>query len=307
MNGAKARRGMVLFTVLWAIAFCSVLAMAASMTFRGLAGIMTIDREREQAAALLSAGLEAGAGIAGALGDAPLTERETRITLSTGSVRVHLSDEGGRIDVGKAPIEVLASLLRYVGAEDDDAETVSRGIIDQRLAEQRLASDGEPKQRTPAAKPDSASTAAAATSFTDIRQIATVPGMRPEWMSAMVPLITVYGSDTINPLTAPVAVIRALPNFDETRLEALLDARRSPLADSERLSFLLGPAQKYLKAQPKHVIGVDIVASTANGYKAAAQAFIVLLPDDKQPYRVLAWNPAVPAIRTNLQLAWGSR
>src|SRR5579864_4767002 len=103
MNDGDARRGMILFAVLWAVAFCEVLAIATSMTFRGLAGVVALDRDRGQADALLNAGLEAAAGIVASVGDAPLIERETTIPLSTGSVRVRVTDEGGRIDVGKAP------------------------------------------------------------------------------------------------------------------------------------------------------------------------------------------------------------
>jgi general secretion pathway protein K len=288
---------MVLVPVLWAIAFCSILAMAASTTFRGLTGIIAIDRDREQADALMSAGLEVAAGIVANMKDAPLTERGTTLTLSTGSVRIEVSDEGGRIDIGKAPAELLASLLRYVGADDDDADIVSRRIVEQRAPEQKAAPNEAGKPRTPAASPVPAAEAAASPpAFTDIRQLARIPGMRPEWITAMAPLITVYGSDTVNPLTAPIAVIRALPFFDEARLDSFLDMRSGTLVDAERLAFVLGPAQKYLKVGPRRVVAVDLVAGTADGYTAAAKAFIVLLSGDKQPYRVLAWNP-VPRLR----------
>jgi hypothetical protein len=134
-----------------------------------------------------------------------------------------------------------------------------------------------------------------------------VTGMRAEWMTAMAPLITVYGSDTVNPFTAPVAVIRALPLFDEARLDAFLNMRRAPLADPERLAFVLGPAQKYLKAQATQVVSVQLRANTTDGYATAAQAFIVLLPDDKQPYRVLAWNPQPQLPRTGTFMSLGMR
>ncbi|WP_253709509.1 type II secretion system protein GspK [Bradyrhizobium sp. WD16] len=288
---------MVLFTVLWAIAFCSTLVMATSTTFRGLAGIVVIDRDRVQADALLSAGLEVAASMAGAIGDTPLTERGTTVALSTGSVVVRVSDEGGRIDIGKAPVDLLASLLRYVGAEDDDAEIVSREVVMQRGSDQRARPNDAAKLQAPPAKPVTSDPPAPLAVFTDVRQLAGVPGMRPEWIEAMAPLVTVYGSDTVNPLTAPVAVLRALPFFEEARLDTFLDMRSAPVVDPERLAFLLGPAQKYLKVQQRQVVAVDLVASTSDGYTAAAKAFIVLLTDDKQPYRVLAWNPTSSLVR----------
>ena len=53
------RRGVVLVTVLWLIALLSALAMAASVNFRGFAGVVALDRKRVQAEALLTGGLEA--------------------------------------------------------------------------------------------------------------------------------------------------------------------------------------------------------------------------------------------------------
>ncbi|TDM75473.1 hypothetical protein CEE96_12685, partial [Lactobacillus crispatus] len=116
------------------------------------------------------------------------------------------------------------------------------------------------------AKPDQPAATPAAAPFTDIGQIAGIPGMQPQWMAAMAPLITVFGGDGVDPLTAPVAVLRALPSFDAERLDTFLDMRSSPLVDPERLSFLLGPAQKYLKAPQTHVVAVNLVAGTTGGY-----------------------------------------
>src|SRR3984893_19472348 len=109
------RRGAVLVAVLWLIALLSALAMAASITFRGFAAVMALDRDRVQADALLTAGVEAAAHTIDALGDTPLDRMDVNVVLSHGSVRAHLSDEGGRIDIGKAPVEVLAALFRSVG------------------------------------------------------------------------------------------------------------------------------------------------------------------------------------------------
>ena len=57
------RRGMVLVAALWSIALLSAQAMAASVTFRGFADVMVVERDRLQADALLTAGLETAAGI----------------------------------------------------------------------------------------------------------------------------------------------------------------------------------------------------------------------------------------------------
>src|SRR5438552_14103539 len=116
MKRSDPRSGMILVTVLWSIALLSALAMAASVTFRGFAGVMAVERDRVQADALLSAGIETAASIIDTLGDAPLIDIETRVNLATGSARLRLNDEGGRIDIGKAPVALLVALLKSVGA-----------------------------------------------------------------------------------------------------------------------------------------------------------------------------------------------
>ena len=125
------------------------------------------------------------------LESAPLKELEITVTLSTGSVRAHLDDEGGRIDIGKAPVEVIAALLRSVGAPPAAADGIARRVIELR-APSKPASGG--------ARP------ATEQVFTDVRQLGQVPGIRPEWLAAIVPLATVYGSESVNPLTPPMPI-----------------------------------------------------------------------------------------------------
>ena len=115
--------------------------------------------------------------------------------------------------------------------------------------------------------------------------------MEPAWITAIAPLTTVFGDQTINPLTAPPGVIAALPGVDAQRVAAFLRARRSSPSDADRLVRILGPAQQYLAVKPQRVASVDLAAELANGYATTAHAVIVVLPQDSQPYRVLVWTP----------------
>jgi general secretion pathway protein K len=304
------RRGMVLLTVLWAIALLATLAMAAAVSFRGFAGVASVGRDRVQGDALLTAGLEMAAGAVAALGDQPLTEREIAIDLSTGTVRARFSDEGGRIDIGKAPSAVLASLLRFAGAPEQQAQAVAQQIVRWRrdaiqaaaAASQASATGGQPAPTTgqPAATTGQPGANAAdpqneppekGQPFADLREVLQVPGMTPQWLAAMAPLATVFGSDTVNPLTAPAAVIAALPGVNRVQLESFLAIRRSFPTDADRLAATLGRASTYLQVKPQRVASVELTAALVDGYAAAARAVIVLLPQDSQPYRVLVWKP----------------
>ena len=289
MRFGDPRRGVILVTVLWSIALLSALAMAAAVTFRGFAGVMAVERDRLQGDALLSAGLETAAGIIDGLGEAPLMEIETTVKLATGSARMRLNDEGGRVDIGKAPAIVLAALLRSVGAPEAVANDVAQRVVDRRYPDNaarpgpvRRSANGAtriPRARMP---------------FSDVGQLRLIPGMTPEWLSAIEPLTTVFGSDTINPLTAPPSVIAALPGVERGQVDAFLKMRRSFPADADRLARAVGGAQQYLVVKPQRVASVELMGELNDGYAVAARAVIVVLPQDTEPYRVLIWTPVSP-------------
>jgi hypothetical protein len=120
--------------------------------------------------------------------------------------------------------------------------------------------------------------------------------MMPEWLAAIEPLTTVFGGETVNPLTAPRGVITALPGVDKGQVDAFLRERRSFPADVDRLVRTVGAAQQYLAVKPPRVASIELMAELANGYAVAARSVIVILPQDSQPYRVLVWTP-VPSPR----------
>jgi general secretion pathway protein K len=283
MRADDSRRGMVLVIVLWTIALLAVLAMAASTTFRGFAGIVAIDRDRTRADALLTAGLEMAADLLPSSDDNAANDIETAVHLSTGTVQAHLSDEGGRIDIAKAPVEVLVSLLRFIGARD--AQDIARSIIDWR---DPAAASRRSGVASTAVQGGDKLTAAP---FTDVRMLALIPGMTAGRVAALVPLTTVFGRETVNPMTASADVLAALPGMNPERAAAILDTRRRFPTDPGRLAGFLGPAQKYLLVKPRQVVAVDLVAKLTDGFGAAAHAVITRLPDDSEPYRVLAWSP----------------
>ena len=284
MNEGGRSSGAILVAVLWTMVLLSGLAMAASTTFRTFVGVMSVHRDRLKADALFTAGLEIAAGVIGRLDETPLRDLESRLALPGGTVHVRLSDEGGRIDAGKAPVELLASLFRSLGARDADG--IARRISAWRTPEgqddsqPRGTSSEEPQQPPEVEWP-----------FGDVRQLARIPGVPPEVVAAAAPLLTVYGNATVNPLTAPAEVIAALPGIDPSRLRSFLEIRRRFPADSARLQAALAPAQPYIAASPPKAASVHLTATLEDGFVAAASAVVVVFPTDREPYRILSWKP----------------
>jgi general secretion pathway protein K len=131
--------------------------------------------------------------------------------------------------------------------------------------------------------------------FTDVHQLASVPGMRSDWVNAAVPLTTVFGNATVNPLTAPPDVLAAMPGMSEISMRTILDARRFS-TDSTRILQSIGPAQNNFKVRPRGAISVSLLARLKDGYTAGADAVFVILPGDREPYRVLAWTPSITSV-----------
>jgi general secretion pathway protein K len=341
----RARRGVVLVTVLWSIVLLSTLAMATALTFRGFAGIMGVNRDRLKADGLLTAGLEVAAGMAAGRAKTPIYDVETSIALPTGTVAIRLDDEGGRIDVGRAPADVLAALFGSIGVPD--AQALAQQIVEWRKPDTPAPAPPKPGAAPPAkpnvsqqaddddeddpndtddnddepvaTNPGNAANANAAnanaananganagapqppplgspSTLSSVAQLLQVPGMRPEWVKAMAPLVTVFGNDTVNPLTAPPAVLALLPGIGRRQLAAFLDARRQPI-DPKQLVGMLDAKQAHLAAKPQQAISVHLRAALADGYAVEANAVIVCLKGDREPYRVLAWTPTPPPLR----------
>jgi general secretion pathway protein K len=281
----------ILVTVLWSIALLSTLVMATSVTFRGFVGIVTVDRDRLKADGLLTAGLEVAAGLASSADQIPLYDLESTVTLASGTVRFRIDDEGGRIDIGKAPADFLAALLVSVGAPWPQANSVAQSIV------RRRDGDDTPTNTAPAnASAADQTMRSGNVLFANVGQIAEIPGMHPDWVAAIRPLTTIFGAETVNPLTASPGVIASIPGVDQTRLQAFLAARRSSPNDADRLGAILGDGQRYVSPRPQQVAAVQIAAVMADGFTTAAHAVIVLMPQDRQPYRVLVWRPVSASV-----------
>ena len=311
MTRLNGKNGVVLVVALWAIVLLSALAMAASTTFREFVGVISVSQDRMKAEALLSAGLTAAASIVEAVGDGrPLNNREFDVRLATGSAHVRLSDETGRININKAPAAMLSALFQYVGA--DDADALAASISAWRLHDQASASPeaATPPQAAvppavgpttdPASQPNSEvqSGPSAPPSFTDVRQLLQIPGMSEDMLTAIAPLITVFGDEKINALAATPEVLAATPGMTHAQIDTLLAARLHSPVNSDGIAAILGSAGNYIESKERPVALVEITARLADGYAESARATITVVPNDKLSYRVLAWSPAsTPSLR----------
>jgi general secretion pathway protein K len=311
MARSNGRNGVVLVLALWAIVLLSALAMATSTTFREFGAVISASQDRMRAEALLSAGLAAAASVFEEVGDQqPLAAREFDLRLATGSAHVRLSDETGRVNINKASAKVLSALLQYVGA--DNADALAASISAWRLRDQASAGSqaATPPQAAvppaigpttdPAAQPSSQAQSgpSAPPSFTDVRQLLQIPGMSEDILTAIAPLITVFGDDKINALAATPEVLAAMPGMTHAQIDALLEARLHSPVSSDGIAAILASAADYIESKERPIALVEISARLADGYAESVRATITVVPNDKLSYRVLAWSPSsTPPLR----------
>jgi general secretion pathway protein K len=269
MTNETCRRGVALVAVLWSIALLSALVLATSVTFRGFAAIMMLDQYRIQGDSLLSAGLEAAASVLNQLEGQALGDRSLSVTLSTGSVQLRISDEGGRVDLGKAPPTVIAALFQSIGFSAPAARETARRVGDQRRSANAAGSNNSLESN-----------------FVDPIELLNRTGVSPRWHAALDALVSVYGSETVNPMTAPRGVIAALPGVDPAIADAFMRRRAAVPNDVTGLVSLLGPAKQFVAVAPQRIARVEMIARVAR-YTKEARAVIAVLPQDTEPYRVL--------------------
>jgi general secretion pathway protein K len=116
--------------------------------------------------------------------------------------------------------------------------------------------------------------------------------MSEDVLNAIAPLVTVFGEDKVNALTASPEVLLALPGMTQEQVDSLLDVRQHSPIQRDKFSSILGQAANYVLLEARPVARVEITARLIDGYAEAARATIVVVPKDKAPYRILAWTPA---------------
>jgi len=242
--------------------------------------------ERLQAQALATSGLELAAY---RLTEIP-NQRPSlgRFSFRQGSaaVTVVFSAENGRIDLNFAPKEILAGLFSGLGAAADTALFFADRIIAWRKPLASGASDPEASvyQESgliygPRHGP-----------FQSVDELGLVPGMPIQFVDRALPYLTVYsGRGEVNVLSAPPAVLAALPGLTPDRLQMLV-TERSGAVPQDVMRAQLGLAANYITLQPTAANHVIVDMQFRSRRRVRAEAVIFVLDKDSEPYRVLSWR-----------------
>ncbi|MGA2637529.1 general secretion pathway protein GspK [Methylocella sp.] len=285
-RGEFAERGFIIVAVLWILMALAALASAFALYASNSAVAARLSSDRLQADALISAGLELTAlRLFDRSDDDPRSVGELQFQMGGGDVALRFRSEGARIDLNAAPKELLAGLFTTLGAKSDDAALYADRVIGWRKPNEGTTQNKE----LDAYKDAGLKYGPRQSPFQNVAELRFVLGIPPAFVEKAMPFVTIYnGLPQIDAIAAPPEVIESLPHIDPDIAKAVLDSRAA--ADPKSILSLLGQAKDNVSFEPRKATRVNLTISFKGGRRVAAEAVILFIDRDTEPYRILAWR-----------------
>jgi general secretion pathway protein K len=276
-------RGAALLVVLWMLALLAVLILSLTSTARTELNVAHNQEETAQARAIADAGVTLA--ILATLDPSPATQwpgtgEAHNLRFGSGTIRVAVQDEYGKIDLNVAPPELLAGLFHTLALSETESERLVAAIMtrrDEALAQSMTGAD------TSAA----ASVLAPQKPFLAIEELRLLPGMTPTLYERLQPFLTVYSAQYgVNPLTAPPQVLQSLPGATPDLIAAFLAARSA--GGSAAGPLLVGVSDIVLG-------GLHLFTVTSEGKAQSGARFVreaVVDASNPDSVRFLSWRQA---------------
>lgn len=299
--------GFIIVAVLWILAALATLVSVYAIYVTNSAIAVTASGDATIADPLISAGVELAAyQLLGQTDEKRPAVGQFTARIGTAQLTIVFQTEAARIDLNKAPKELLAGLLVGFGASPLDAGDYAERIIAWRTQTAVQNIDADPENAryrslglsyTPRHAP-----------FTHVSELWLVQGIPPVLIERMLPFVTVFNRQAqVDVIDAAPQVIAALPGMTPEIVNAIVTARDAGALDRKSLLELLGGAgQGAASADAGRVFRVGVRVAFDNGRRSAAEAVIVLPDDGPVPYRVVSWRNAFDGT-TDQPLDFGRR
>jgi general secretion pathway protein K len=286
-------RGFALILVIWVLALLALLGAEVAADSRSA---VVVSRNRLDLAQL-QASADAGVTLAvmGLL-DPVVTARwqaDNRVydrQYAGQRLAIAVADEGGKIDVNVAPIELIAGLLNEFGVDRNQQALITQAILERRT-------QFVPATPTPTASANTGRIFGqshvinlANLAFADVSELRLLPGMTRALYTRLEPEITVYSQNpTVNPMTASRQTLLAIPGTGPGDADAVMASRGGVAAqlDAAELSKLA----LYARVDTLHVVSITARAGLPDGASFTRRAVVSLSPDRPlEPTRILRWE-----------------
>lgn len=295
--GTPRSDGFIIVAVLWILGALATLAVIYTVYVHQTAAAFLDHDERLQAEALAVSGVELAVyRLTAVPGQRPSLGRLS-FRQGSAAVSVAFQAENGRIDLNFAPKEILAGLFIGLGVDVDAAAFFADRIVGWRTP----LAGGAPDAETPLYQSAGKSYGPRHGPFQSVDELGLVVGLPARVIDRALPYLTVYsGRGQINVLSAPAAVLAALPGITPDRLQLLI-GERDQSVPQDVMRAQLGTAANYVSLQAGATDRVTVDMRFTSGRRVRAEAVVLVLDQDTEPYRVLSWrdqelaNDAAPA------------
>jgi general secretion pathway protein K len=259
------RRGFALLIVLWSLVLLSLLVTHLSATGRSEARIAS-NYAANAAAEAQADGAVFEAAFRIINNDWVSNGKVQQLQLAHGTVRMTVLSEAGKINPNVATPELLASLLRVLGVDGDQASAIAAAMADWREPGDQPRPNGGKIPEYRAAGLDHGPPNG---SFETLDEIGRVMGVTPQILAALRPHLTLYQfTDTDLTLADPV-VLRAIQQMPKTPNQQVLPATL---------------------ANGMQTMSVTAEAHSDNGGIFTRRAVIRVGPAFDRGYQILAWD-----------------
>jgi len=287
-------RGIALVIVLWAVVLLGIMAQAFVTEIRTETKLTQNLVDDGAAKALADGGIYAAIG--------RLSEEQALLNAGGGGlppawqtaddlVDIAVQDEDGKIDLNTASDELLSTLFRSVGLDEDAARAMTDKIADWK--------DPDNLRRLHGAEDDAYSAAglpygAKDKRFEDVEELRLILGMTPALYRLVAPALTTYnGTAGVDPEAAPTAVLQALLPGRAEAIDDILAARQAQDAAAYQAALeRAGFQQTFVTRSSRSVFTVRAVAHTPGGGTFVREAVVRIGGRSRKPYEVLAWRRA---------------
>jgi general secretion pathway protein K len=284
----QADDGFIIVAVLWILAALATLAAIYAIYVSNTAVSMSVNGDRLQTEASVSAALELTAYQLTAVNkDARPSHGAFTFRAGRANVAAEFQSEAARIDLNTAPKELLAGLFATLGAPYANAEYYADRVIGW-----RTKGGGEDQDLERAAyRTAGLSYGPRGGPFPNAGELSLVLGLPPTLVEHAMPFVTVFsGQTSVDVLDAQPQVLAALPGMTPDRLDAVLNQRRAAPEDLQSVLGLLGSDQTSAATQKSAATRVTVHLGLDNGRQVDAEAVILLLEGADEPFRVLSWH-----------------
>jgi general secretion pathway protein K len=278
--------GFIIVAVLWILAALAALISVYAIYVANAAVSLSVNDDRVQSEALMSAALELTAYQLTA-GDQNARPAHGAFAFRMGrsNIAVEFRTEAARIDLNAASKELLAGLCAALGASRDDASYFAERIVGWR------AKAGDDHGEADAYRNAGLSYEPRQAPFASASELWLVLGLPPALVQRMLPFVTVFsGQSGVDAVDAAPQVIAALPGMSPDRLDAVLAARQRAPEDAQLIAALLGPAQSAAGATGGKAMRVFVRIAFDNGRHVGGEAVIMPLQEGDHPYRIMYWH-----------------